>query len=242
LRHAKGDYVAFLDGDDVWLPGKLELQVRYLMEHPEVGLVFTDWIVSPEAHDPRPPERRPRAGGPLRGEIDRRESGWIYPDLLLNCALNTSTVLIQSAIIGQVGEFDESLRNGQDYDYWLRISRLAEVHKLSAPLAVYRHHGGNSTHQPKAVNYPYLVVTRAVRRWGTAGPDGRRPTRARLRGRLAQLCFAFGYDHFWKGDAACARRAFLQCVWNRPFWLKAWVYLLLGPARNVLRGYRREAA
>jgi glycosyltransferase involved in cell wall biosynthesis len=225
LRHAKGDYIAFLDGDDVWFAGKLGVQVRYLEEHPHVGLVFTDWTIWPESRDPRPFHRRPHLGKSPSDEMDPSQSGWIYSRLLLDCVLNTSTVLIRSAIVRKVGDFDQSLRNGQDYDLWLRISRIAEIHKLVAPLAVYRHHGGNSTHHPKPTNYAYVVVTRALARWGPHGPDGREPDRAALRRRLAALCFDFAYKHYWKGDPALARQSLIQCLRHRPFWLRAWLYL-----------------
>jgi glycosyltransferase involved in cell wall biosynthesis len=225
LRHAKGGYIAFLDGDDLWFAGKLGLQVRYLEEHPDVGLVFTDWTIWPEARDPRPLHMRPRLSKSLTDVIDPNESGWIYSRLLLDCVLNTSTVLIRSTIIREVGDFEQSLRNGQDYDFWLRISRITEIHKLVAPLAVYRHHGGNSTHHPKPTNYPYLVVTRALERWGPDGPDGRRPDSAALRRRLAALCFDFAYKHYWKGDALLARQSLIRCLRHRPFWFRAWLYL-----------------
>lgn len=234
LRHAQGEYIAFLDGDDLWFPGKLALQVRHLQAHFRVGLVFTDWAVWPESGDPRPPDRRPRADGPPGGDIDPEHSGWLYHRLLLNCVLFTSTVLIRRSIIQEVGEFDETLRNGQDYDYWLRVSRLTEIHKLAAPLAVYRHHGGNSTHHPKTTNYPYLVVTRALACWGSRGPDGQAPDPGALRDRLADICFGFAYEHFWKGDPALARRGLLRALRHRPLRPRVWAYLLFSLAPRLL--------
>jgi hypothetical protein len=49
--------------------------------------------------------------------------------------------------------------------YWIRASRITEIHKLSVPFAVYRLHGENNTTKPKTVNYEYEVVKRAVDRW-----------------------------------------------------------------------------
>ena len=234
LREAKGDYIAFLDGDDLWFPGKLTLQVRHLEAHAGVGLVFTDWVVWTESTGPRP---TPPMGAP-GGDIDPERSGWLYHRLLLNCELNTSTVLIRRSIIDEVGEFDETLRNGQDYDYWLRIARLTEIHKLAAPLAVYRHHGGNSTQQPKGTNYPYVVVTRALARWGARGPDGRAPDSEALRDRLAEVCFGFAYEHLWKGDPALARRDLWRGLGQRPFRARMWAYLLISLAPRLARRLR----
>lgn len=241
LRHAKGDYIAFLDGDDVWFPGKLSLQVRYLEEHAHVGLVFTGWTVWAESANGRP-------GGPacptrsvLDSSIEPSRSGWVYHRLLLDCILNTSTVLIRRELVRQAGEFDETLRSGQDYDYWLRLSRMAEIHKLAAPLAVYRHHGGNLSQRPKDENYPYLIVTRALARWGARGPDGETAAPGALRRRLATLAFDFAYDHYWRGDPSRARGWLVQCLGHRPLWLRAWLYLAvtLVPRGLLPRGQSR---
>jgi glycosyltransferase involved in cell wall biosynthesis len=240
LRHAKGDFIAFLDGDDIWFPGKLDVQVRYLEDHSEVGLVFTDWTIWEESPDGCRTESAPADGGSPDGAIDPSQSGWLYHQLLLECILNTSTVVIRSPIVRRIGEFDESLKNGQDYDYWLRVSRVAEIHKLAASLAVYRHHGGNSTHQPKPSNYAYIVLTRALARWGPRGPDGRAPDPAALRNRLAGLCFSFARNRYWSGDAARARASLGQCLRHRPLWLRPWLYLLLSLVPRRPRPARRS--
>jgi glycosyltransferase involved in cell wall biosynthesis len=240
LRHAKGGLIAFLDGDDIWFPGKLDAQVRYLEEHAQVGLVFTDWVIWEETADGGRTESAPGGSRPPDEIIDPDQSGWLYHQLLLECILNTSTVLIRSSVVRQIGDFDESLRNGQDYDYWLRVSRLTEIHKLAAPFAVSRHHGGNSTHQPKPANYAYIVLARALARWGPRGPDGRAPHPAVLRQRLAGLCFSFARDHYWSGDTARARASFGRCLRHRPLWPRPWLYLLLSLVPRPLRPARRS--
>lgn len=241
LRHAKGDYIAFLDGDDVWFPGKLSLQVRYLEEHAHVGLVFTGWTVCAEPGDGSSALLARPTGSVQDTVIEPSRSGWVYHRLLLDCILNTSTVVIRRWVVQQTGEFDETLRSGQDYEYWLRISRMTEIHKLAAPLAVYRHHGGNLSQRPKDANYPYLIVTRALARWGARGPDGQAPAPAALRRRLATLSFEFAYDHCWRGDPSRARPWLLRCLGHRPLWLRAWVYLAVSlvPRGLLPRGHIR---
>jgi len=138
-------------------------------------------------------------------------------------------------VVQQVGPFDAFFRNGQDYDYWIRTSRITEIHKLSTPFAVYRLHGENNTTKPKAVNYEYEVVKRAVERWGLTGPDGNAVNSQILRRRMAKLCFNFGYLHYWKGDGAIASRSFKECLGYQPFGIKGWIYAGLSLVKT-LRG------
>ena len=122
LEEATGDFICFLDADDGWFPGKLKAQVQYLQAHPEVGVCYHKWYVwkPNERGEFLPPQRSEE---PVVGEIDPARSGWIYTNLLLDCIVHTSSVMMRREVVRTIGFFKTNLVTGEDYDYWLRVSR-----------------------------------------------------------------------------------------------------------------------
>ncbi|MBK1724689.1 glycosyltransferase family 2 protein [Thiocystis violacea] len=224
LREATGELLCFLDADDGWFPGKIKAQADYLRQHPEVGLVYHRWLVW--RPDPDGVYRLPATINQEEpGRTDPAFSGWIYPQLLRDCVVHTSTVMIRRQIARQVGEFDTQLINGEDYDYWLRASRLCEIHKLAGLYSYYRASPLSLTSHPKPINYGYLVIDRAARTWGLTAPDGRKASRADVNQRLHQLAMDFGYMHYRSGSADLAWRAFRTALRHHPLRWRAMFYL-----------------
>jgi glycosyltransferase involved in cell wall biosynthesis len=224
LQHARGTYIAFLDADDVWIPGKLRLQVEYLQQKPAIGAVYSKWLLwhgdaeGQFALPDLPPLNEPPA-------IVREDSGWVYTILLFECRLLTSTVVLRRSVMEQVGPFDEYLLRGQDYDYWLRLSRITEIHKLDSELVLYRIHSDNIASKYSNYNYELMVVEQNVSRWGLAGPDGKTVSADKLKRHLARLCFSFGYWQFHRGTLGIARNAFRKSLEYQLTYLKSWLYL-----------------
>jgi glycosyltransferase involved in cell wall biosynthesis len=127
LRAATGEVIAFLDADDAWHPRKLEQQVAALEANPELGLLATgvfawpgDW---PDICD-----------GAAPASIRRCQ----LRDLLPVNPLTTSSVVVRRVVLDRAGEFDTELFGPEDYDLWLRCSRLAGVGILKQSLTGYR--------------------------------------------------------------------------------------------------------
>lgn len=225
LRHARGDLICLLDADDGWYPGKLRAQIEHLRTHPETGAVYHAWRVWAAAADgsypalPAPPQGQ-------AGEIVAELSGWIYPQLLLDCVVHTSSIMIRREFVEQLGGFRADLVNGEDYDYWLRLSRLTRIDKLAGVYSFYRAAPGSLTSSVKTVNYEYEVVCAALHRWGRQGPDGRSLPPMAVRRRLGKLAFDFAYAHLRGGSPTLARRAALRCVRHDPRRLKALLFVL----------------
>ena len=107
---ARGEFFAFLDADDVWKPTKLEKQLDVFEKgEPDLGLVYTGF--NQHELDGTNWKRYPKAQGNIY--VEELERDRIHP---------TSTVMIRSDCIDQVGGFDPSLPSRQDYDLWIRIS------------------------------------------------------------------------------------------------------------------------
>lgn len=126
LQVAQGEFVAFLDSDDLWLPRKLERQVAFMQSNPDAQICYTDeiWI------------RRGVRVNPKKKHA--KYSGWIYPRCLPLCIISPSSALMRRELLEQVGGFDEEMPVCEDYDLWLRISARYPVHFLPEKLIVKR--------------------------------------------------------------------------------------------------------
>ncbi len=232
LRHVTGELICFLDADDGWFPGKLAAQVSYLARHPKVGMVYHPWQVwKSNANgifaDLTPPQLS------ASNVMDPAQSGWIYPHLLLDCIVHTSTVMLRRAVAQKVGFFNQALSSGEDYHYWLRVSRLCEIHKLCGVYSFYRQVANSLSNTPKTINFCYQIVQKAVREWGISGLDGRSLTPKQIDGRLAGLAFGFGYLHLHSGSSRLATQAFLDALKHDPLLWRAFPYLIASQLKTL---------
>ncbi|QEG02197.1 UDP-Glc:alpha-D-GlcNAc-diphosphoundecaprenol beta-1,3-glucosyltransferase WfgD [Stieleria maiorica] len=124
IQHSDGDYIAFLDADDAWLPNKLNLQLAALQADRHlvaVGGVMIPW------DDTSPSIAIPAA-----------VRCYSFDEMILRNRLGTPTVVCRRDALTAVGLFDEQLNISEDYDLWLRLSRVGAVGRIETPLARYR--------------------------------------------------------------------------------------------------------
>lgn len=130
IVEARGELIAFLDSDDLWLPEKLSVQASYLRTFLQAALCHTEeiWL------------RRGRRVNPRRRHA--KASGKAFTRLLRESLISPSAVVIRRSILEEAGGFDESLPACEDYALWLKISRTHEIHLIDRPLVVKRggHH------------------------------------------------------------------------------------------------------
>jgi glycosyltransferase involved in cell wall biosynthesis len=128
IRRATGDFIAFLDADDIWMRDKLERQLP-LFADPEVGVVYSR--VSYIDEKGRPLERE------LRDLLAPR-SGWITQHIFLDNLVPFCAAVVRRECFEQVGIMDPSFRMGIDWDLWLRMSVRYKFDYVDAPLLAYR--------------------------------------------------------------------------------------------------------
>lgn len=210
IRESKGEFIAFLDGDDVWLPNKLADQVRFLQENQDVDIIYGDFKRWPANNNGKYPPPGQFISNNEDSSFDPDLSGWIYHKLLLDSSICIITALIRRTLYDKLGGFDEGLRTGEDYDFWLRASRITQAHKLRRAVALYRTNPSSTTHIPRPMNNEHYVLDRIIKKYGLLGPNGATVTDEEMKQRLYRLTFAHGYMHFWNGSACIARKNFKE--------------------------------
>ena len=136
IAEASGQLIAFLDSDDLWLPGKLTAQVKFFKENDDAVINQTQEIWIRKGVRVNPKQRH------------LKFSGMIFDRSLALCLVSPSAVMIRKSLFEIVGVFDEQLPACEDYDLWLRISCRYPVHLIDIPLIIKR--GGHDDQLSKA--------------------------------------------------------------------------------------------
>ena len=110
VNGSAGRYIAFLDSDDLWLPGKLSRQIAFMEEHANVQVCQTEeiWIRNGIRVNPK--------------AIHQKPSGDVFVRSLDLCLVSPSAVMMRRELFQRLGGFDESFPVCEDYDLWLRIA------------------------------------------------------------------------------------------------------------------------
>lgn len=168
LAKAKGEFIAILDSDDLYVAGKIAKQVEFFRQHPDIGLVYgngkgidaTGKVIYDINYDTR---------------IERSDPN----DVLLDCYfLLPQNSLVRASVYQQAGNFDESLRSGQDHDMLVRLAEKTKIAHQPIDSFRYRRHGdsisvkGTETRwrcgliilEKAAHRYPYQKSTLRKRR------------------------------------------------------------------------------
>ncbi len=152
IRLARGELIAFLDSDDLWLPKKLERQVAFFRDHPEAVAVQTEeiWI------------RQGRRVNPKKKHA--KESGFIFHRCVELCVVSPSGVMLKRNIFEEIGLFDETFPVAEDYELWLRLSARYPIYLIKEPLVVKRGgHEDQLSRQPGLDWYRLLALAKLIK-------------------------------------------------------------------------------
>jgi glycosyltransferase involved in cell wall biosynthesis len=167
MRMAAGDYIAWLDADDLFEPDKIRLQVTFMEAHPEVVAVSSDFSAFDKMGVIEASHIRSYYGAvartqgeftalygsevayPLVAATDLQEKekwasircyiGDIYEKLIWGNFVHPPTIMLRREAAAKTGKLDTSLRDGTDYDYFIRLSRLGLMAYIHLPLLKYRY-------------------------------------------------------------------------------------------------------
>jgi glycosyltransferase involved in cell wall biosynthesis len=238
MREARGSYLAFLDSDDLYEPGKLALQASFMDAHPELGLVSTEVSSFDGAKVIEERGLRSYHGAwrwnrwsfadvyEERGSLEwnGRRVDWyagdVFPFVLRGSLVMSNTVLFRRSLLEKTGLQDESCRWAQDYEFVVRLCKHGRAGFLDVPTYRIRFHPGqHSLYQGAAAGgdrrkkLPISIAAenvalRAVLDWGCGDPAFYAANRDWLERRVAEIHHNIGMMWLTLGDAVKARESF----------------------------------
>ena len=216
IRIARGEYIAFQDSDDEWLPEKLEKQMRLFEIQPlEVGVVYAGfWKIlgHRKIYIPSP-------------GITRKE-GNIHDSLLAQNFVAAPAAVVRKECFRKVGGFDEELPTLMDWELWIRISRCYQFQCVDEPLMI-------SYYTIGGINEPNLSVKIQTLKLilGKHFEDIKKKKKT-----LAEHYFSIGSNLCLQGDLKVGREYILKAVRTYPFNIK---YIFGSRIYNGIRKIKR---
>jgi glycosyltransferase involved in cell wall biosynthesis len=145
MKESRGEYIAFLDSDDTWMPAKLEEQMKVFQSDAAVGLVYCGYTTLDR-------------DGEIAGQFKPICKGMIYYDLMLGNQMGTSSVVIKKECVEQIGFFQGRYSPAEDYAYWIRISRKYKVDFVEDPLVRYVTHDQGLSQNTRAMEQAVMRI------------------------------------------------------------------------------------
>jgi glycosyltransferase involved in cell wall biosynthesis len=229
LREAEGEYIAFLDSDDLWRPTKLERQFAALRSSASCRWSYTGYDRIGETGELIYPGAKPMV--PYRGAI--------FEQLLtLEAEVSTPAVVVERRLLAQVGGFDEEQLLWEDYDLWLRLALHSDIDLIDEPLTRLRSH---EQHYSCAGTRNQETRLRLLKKMHPLAADAHlRSVTERL---IAQCTLNLARLYADSDRLAAARTLVNGCMhsWRYTEWWAGlpWVWLKLLVPRALLSFYRR---
>ena len=172
IQHAKGEWIAFLDSDDEWKPGKLKAQLEFFWGNPDYLLCQTEEIWIRNGNRVNPMKKHKKYGG------------WIFEKCLPLCVVSPSAVMMHRKLFDEIGLFDESLPACEDYDLWLRIAAKHPIGFIKKPYILkYGGHADQRSREFPAMDGFRIRSLVKILKEGILTPEQATATRKTLEGK-----------------------------------------------------------
>ena len=209
VARSQGEFIAYLDADDMWYPGKLEQQVAFLDRHQECGLVHSDLhIIDEQDRFIMKEWHLSRRNAAVRGHC--------LSELVNGCAIQVPTVLERRSCHDRAGGFDVRFRQSEDYLHWIRaVLNGYTIGYIDEPLAMYRWRSGSlSKNQVEMIESMIRMFELLVQEHALL--QGQGPEADGVRKRIDQLRCSLPYQYRQQGRRTAARRQAASLIGTYP--------------------------
>jgi glycosyltransferase involved in cell wall biosynthesis len=235
IQNSLGEYVAFLDSDDTWLPKKIEMQLAIFSQHSEkeLGVVWSDAYYTDKLGNTT------TSGVKVPDDLASLSAQELLRKLFLGNFVLAGTSMIRRSCFDKLGLLDERIKGGgDDYDLWIRLAPHYKFVYLPNPLAVVQLHEENHYSTERSCRDTLLILTKAITR---------HPELAALRPmKFSKLYHTLGIYYLERGNLQEARKSLWKAIALHPFHIKAlvaWGLACCGPVgRMGLKTYRQASA
>ena len=228
IKEAKGEYIAFLDADDIWLAQKLELQIKFMEKEKEVGLIFSDMILFNEKGIIKNSFLKEKL---FFNKLSIKPLSFtekviydnVFNALLQENFIPTNTVIVKKECFNKVGFFDKTLFSVEDRDMWLRIGLFYDIGFINSPLVLTRFHETNISANQELALKSRLKVMKKFLNYSNLPIKSKKI----IKQTINKIYFDLGYLYFTYEKFPLSRIYFRKFLKENPFIFKPWIYILL---------------
>lgn len=219
LLIAKGEYVAFLDQDDIWMRHKLESQLRLFEQDDEVGLVCTGMIFTDENMKSRD----------IFNGFDDVDQQKLLKNLYLSPINSSSLMMVKQECFSRAGTFDEDIKGWDDYEFLMRIATKFRIKYIRRPLVKKRVHSKSAQLTPTVFNETRKVFERVL----TLHPS----LKTYESTKEVTLLFNKSIELLKEGKMGLVRKKLKKAMRIKPLYLKIWVLYMISalPGQSPLK-------
>lgn len=190
-----GNYVAFLDSDDIWLPTKNEEQINFLKMHKDIEFVHND-VTLIDCHGNK-------ITSPVFHRFDAK--GHCLEHIIKYCAINISSILVSKRLLNEVGKFNKSLHGSEDYEFFMRVGLKYEVGYVDNKLTYYRKHNTSATSSRITILHEAIKALESM----GSNPELNRKMMSTIRLQKGQFHFMLAQRHY---HDFCDRKQSLKSI------------------------------
>ncbi|MFC1941147.1 glycosyltransferase [Chloroflexota bacterium] len=224
IEKSHGEYIAFLDDDDLWLPEKLTRQVQLLDSDKEIGLIYSDCCVI-DSNGDLIANSYFHGRKPVRGNT----SGEFFQ----NNPVPMLTVVIRKEVLDKIGMFNPIYRMALDYDLWLRIAEYYPIDYIEQSLAKYRVHSESGYHLNTVSHYQETL--QIMDDWLSREKDTKRRFIGKIKQNKVRVYLSLISYHFQNHNRGKALRESVSLIRLFPYSLVIIPLVIASLSRSLTR-------
>ena len=211
IKESQGEFIGFLDQDDLWLPEKLETQLQYFKKYQDISLIYSDYIIFSQLENSQSFLSDIASFDPSLSDLK---------SIFIRNRIGVLTVLVKKQCIIDSGLLDTQLQGTDDYELWLRLAPDFKFLYIPLALATYRWHGENASNNELLM---MIEETKAICTFLSKRPDAYDvldiiTTKLRLFDAYIKIGNIYGWIY---KDRINARHFFFQALKQKPLHIEA---------------------